>query len=156
MKHLEEFLLPDPLPAGTTLWRGTVIQVDPLLIERVEGVMPLTPENYAGPLGVGDRVFGITVNTRPAVIGNASPISILADGSGTFSGSIGAGATATTSVSFESPIPVRRVMVTNTGSNRLILRVLTWSVTTTGFDVEARNVSNGGTSDGAFWWIAIG
>lgn len=72
MNTFEDVLLPDPLPPGTEFWRATVVATSPLRVERVQGVMPATPENFAGPLAVGDRVFGLTLNTRPVVIGRAA------------------------------------------------------------------------------------
>ncbi|HLS02942.1 MAG TPA: hypothetical protein VK054_13360 [Beutenbergiaceae bacterium] len=64
-----DVLLPKPAPGGPEFWRGTIVGTNPLRVERVQGVMPATPENYAGQLFVGDRVFGATINTRPVIIG---------------------------------------------------------------------------------------
>lgn len=91
-------------------------------------------------------------------IGGGASATILADGSASFSGTIAAGATANTDVTFDTPLPTtpRRIMVTPTGSNRLTIRVISSTISTTGFTAQARNNSSGGTGAGSFDWIAVG
>lgn len=74
MNTFEDVLLPDAVPGGPEFWRATVVSTNPLRVERVQGAMPATPENFAGPLQVGDRVFGVTVNTRPVIITRAGDV----------------------------------------------------------------------------------
>jgi len=47
------------------------------------------------------------------------------------------------------------IIVVPSGSNRLIFRVVSSSISQAGFTAQARNVSTGGTSDGSFRWFAF-
>lgn len=73
MMDYTDVLLPETAPGGPEFWRGTIVSLSPLRVERVQGVMPATPENYAGNLNVGDRVIGATIDTRPVILGRRTP-----------------------------------------------------------------------------------
>src|SRR5690625_4853477 len=62
--------------------------------------------------------------------------------------------TAPISVTFPYPYEVPPfVLVSPAGSNRLLFRA--YNITNTGFTTRARNVSDGSTGDGSFFWLAI-